>query len=306
MRIVSLLPSVTEILFAIGAGDRVVGVTHECDFPPAARALPAVTSSLIPDFAAPLADRAQLIDRHVRASVHGGSSLYALDADALGALAADVIITQELCAVCAVSYDIVARAAKRMRGDGPTIISLEPASLADVYANITTVGEVAGASAGAARLVAELRAREARLRACPRATPLPRVLLLEWSDPVMSAGHWIPDLIDLAGGEPILAHRGANSERLTWEAIAAADPDAIVFAPCGFNLAQATATAASFAHNPAWRELRAVRAGRAYAMDGNAYVSRPGPRLLDSAEIIATALAGKPEPAAAIAVLSLD
>jgi iron complex transport system substrate-binding protein len=310
MRIVSLLPSATEILFAIGAGERVVGVTHECDFPPAARALPVLTSSLLPVELQPHAGaaakpgQAERIDRHVRASVHRGSSLYALDDSLVEALAPDLIITQELCAVCAVCYDIVARAAKRIRGDGPAVISLEPASLEDVYANILTVGELAAANAGAHALVNLLRRREAGLRANRPAPPFARILLLEWTDPPMSGGHWTPDLVELAGGEPVLAHPGANSQRLAWDAVAAADPDAIIVAPCGYDLAAARAAAAELAGNPLWSGLRAVRTSRAYVMDGNAYVNRPGPRLIDTAEIIATAIAGRPAPAEAIEALS--
>jgi iron complex transport system substrate-binding protein len=312
MRIASLLPSATEILFAIGAGARVVAVTHECDFPAAARALPVLTSSLLPPElhtqpGAPVrSGQAERIDRHVRASMHAGSSLYALDDALLAQLAPDLIITQELCAVCAVSYDIVARAAKRIRGDGPAVISLEPASLEDVYANIITVGELAAAETGAQALLTALREREAALRARPRAHPAPRTLLLEWTDPPMSGGHWTADLVVLAGGEPLLVRPGANSQRLEWAAVAASDPDVVIVAPCGYDLAHARAAAAELAGNPVWNGLRAVRTGRAYVIDGNAYVNRPGPRLLDSAEIIATALAGTPAPADAIATISLS
>jgi iron complex transport system substrate-binding protein len=316
MRIVSLLPSVTEIVFAIGAGDRLVGVTHECDFPPAARALPVLTSSLLPPdlqthlgagASTAVAGRAERIDRHVRASVHRGSSLYALDAATLAALAPDLIITQELCRVCAVSYELVAQAAQRLRGDAgdPTIISLEPSSLTDVYANIRTVGDYAGAQTGAQAVVAALRRREAALRERTASRPRPRTLVLEWTDPPMSGGHWTPDLIELAGGEPILAHPGANSQRIAWEAIVAADPDVIVIAPCGFDLDHARAAADELAALPGWPELRAVASGRAYAMDGNAYVNRPGPRLIETAEIFAAALAGEPAPATALAPLAL-
>jgi len=312
MRIASLLPSATEILFAIGAGPRVVAVTHECDFPAAARMLPVLTSSLLPPElstqpgTAATSGQAERIDRHVRASVHGGSSLYALDAALLAQLAPDLIITQELCAVCAVSYDIVARAAKRIRGDGPAVVSLEPATLEDVFANITTVGQLADAAAGAQALVSTLREREAALRGRRAANPLPRTLLLEWTDPPMSGGHWTADLIALAGGEPVLVHPGANSQRLDWAAVAGADPDVVIVAPCGYDLVHACAAARELAGNPVWTALRAVRTGHAYAMDGNAYVNRPGPRLLDSAEIIATALAGAPAPAEAIEPVSLS
>ncbi|GAC1536573.1 MAG: cobalamin-binding protein [Candidatus Velthaea sp.] len=309
MRIASLLPSVTEILYAIGAGDRIVGVTHECDFPPQARALPALTASLLPpelqthlgaaQTGPAVAERATKIDRHVRANVHSGSSLYALDDVLLERLAPDLIITQELCVVCAVSYEIVARAAKRLRGD-PRVISLEPSSLEDVYANIISVGELAGATAGARDLVASLRERESALRARTAGIPRVRTLILEWTDPPMSGGHWTPGLVEIAGGLPLLANPGGNSKTVTWDAIEAADPDVVIVAPCGYDLEHARSAVAELSINPQWAQLRAVREGRAYAMDGNAYVNRPGPRLIDTAEIFATAIAGPAAPAAAI------
>ena len=282
-RIVSLLPSATEILFAIGAGGRVVGVTHECDFPSDARTRVALTTSLLPDDAA----TSGAIDRHVRASVHSGSSLYALDADRLARLDPDLIVTQELCAVCAVSYEIVERAAKRLRGD-PRVISLEPSSLEDVYATIVVLGELTGRERGAAEVVAGLRLREAVLRTTPRDVK-PRVLILEWTGPPMSGGHWTPGLVELAGGIPLLANPGANSQTLEWGAIADADPDVIIVVPCDFDLAHAQTAVAELASNATWNALRAKTSGHAYVMDGNAYVNRPGPRLIDSAERFAWA-----------------
>jgi len=282
-RIVSLLPSATEILFAIGASDRVAGVTHECDFPPDARARVALTTSLLPGDAA----TSGAIDRHVRASVHAGSSLYALDAERLAQLDPDLIVTQELCAVCAVSYEIVARAAKRLRGD-PRVVSLEPSSLEDVYATILFLGELTGCERGAAGVVAGLRLREDAVRNTPRAVR-PRALILEWTDPPMSGGHWTPGLVELAGGRPLLANPGANSQTLEWNAIADADPDVIVVVPCGFDLAHAQTAVDELGGNATWNSLRAKTSGHAYVMDGNAYVNRPGPRLIDSAERFAWA-----------------
>ncbi len=297
MRIVSLLPSATEILFAIGAGDDVVGVTHECDYPSEALRLPRVTSSAGPD----LEDPAE-IDRHVRAAMHAGSSLYALDSALLERLAPDIIVTQELCPVCAVSHETVARAATRLRSD-PRIISLEPSSLEDVLANIALLGDVTRRAEGARALVRELRLRVLRLRsASPRfAQPFDcgasrrarddkgqvGTLVLEWTDPPMSAGHWIPELVELAGGAPILAHPGTNSQRLEWDAIAAADPHAVIVAPCGFDLDTTNHAIARLDEVEQWRTLTARRSGRVLAMDGNAYLSRPGPRLVEAAEIIA-------------------
>ncbi len=292
-RIVSLLPSATEIVYALGLGERLVGVTHECDFPPAARDKPRLTASALP----PSVSSAE-IDRHVRKSVHEGSSLYSLDSEMLERLAPDLIVTQELCAVCAVSYQIVARAARRLRGD-PRIVSLEPSSLEDVFANVAFVGELTGCAQGAQAVVASLRGRAAALaRHVAGRPPRPRALVLEWTDPPMSGGHWTPGLVELAGGEPLLANPGANSRVIEWSAIAQADPDIVLVAPCGYDLAAALAAAEELDKLALWRELRAVREGRAWALDGNAYVNRPGPRLVDSAELFASALFDAPYGAA--------
>jgi iron complex transport system substrate-binding protein len=227
------------------------------------------------------------IDRHVRASLHQGSSLYALDSELLEELKPDLIITQELCAVCAVSYGIVDRAVRRLRTD-TRIVSLEPSSLEDVLAHIAWIGDITRHVRTAAALTASLRTRiEAlRVRAAGMARR-PRMLLLEWTDPPMNAGHWIPELLELAGGDPVLACAGENSQRLEWSAIASADPDAVIVAPCGFDLPKTRRAVEELDANPAWRSLRARREGCVLAMDGNAYVSRPGPRLVDSAEMIA-------------------
>jgi iron complex transport system substrate-binding protein len=274
------LPSATEILFATGAGNDVVAVTHECDFPPEALRLPTVTSSAGP----PLQDPGA-IDRHVRAAVHAGSSLYNLDSALLERLEPDLIVTQELCPVCAVSYEVVKDAVKRLRAD-PRIVSLEPSSLEDVLTNIQFLGDVTGRADRARSLVQSLRSRIEALerRRSGRRT---RTLVLEWTDPPMSAGHWIPGLVEVAGGAPVLAHPGANSQRLAWSEIGAANPDAIIVAPCGFTLDATKRAIAQLDSMEAWKSLAATRSGRVLAMDGNAYMSRPGPRLVDSAEIIA-------------------
>ncbi len=284
MRIVSLLPSATEILFTIGAGADVVGVTHECDYPDEARSLPQLTSSALPH-----AGSSAEIDRHVRRSLHAGSSLYHLDADLLERLAPDLIVTQELCSVCAVSYDIVDRAAKRLRSD-PRVVSLEPSSLDDVLGTIRFLGELTGHLENANNVVDQLQARIDRLRALQHRAR-PRVLVLEWTDPPMSAGHWTPGLVELAGGEAVLGNPGANSRTLTWEEIAQSDPDDIVVGPCGYGLEQTRAAIRELDEAVAiWRSLRAVRGGRVHAIDGNQYMNRPGPRLVDTAEIIAESL----------------
>lgn len=281
MRIVSLLPSATEILFAIGAGDSVIGVTHECDYPEGAKTLPHLTSSALPSSSNP-----GEIDRHVRASLHSGSSLYNLDSDLLERLNPELIVTQELCEVCAVSYHIVDRAARRLGGD-PRIISLEPSSLEDVYANILTLGDLTSCRANAESLVASLRERVVRVEQRVAKADRPRILVLEWTEPPMSGGHWTPGLVELAGGVPLLANPGANSQTISWDAIAGADPDVIIVAPCGFGLDATRAAIERLAEVPQWAALRAVREGRVAAVDGNAYVNRPGPRLADTVEIFA-------------------
>jgi iron complex transport system substrate-binding protein len=248
-------------------------------------ALPKLTTS-----SAPPALSAVQIDRHVRTAVHAGSSLYHLDAALLERLAPDLIVTQELCPVCAVSYDIVEDAAKCLRSPGEAkIVSLEPSSLDEVFANILLLGTLTGRTSNAQRVVDALRERVDAISQRRISDDLegPRTLVLEWTDPPMSAGHWIPELVEIAGGAALLANPGTNSQRLEWDAIAASDPDAIVVTPCGFDLERTQAEVAALDDVPQWRALRARRSGRVLAVDGNAYFSRPGPRLVDSLEILA-------------------
>ncbi len=226
------------------------------------------------------------INRHVRTSVHAGSSLYHLDSEMLEKLAPDLIVTQELCAVCAVSYQIVDRAAKQLSSDA-RIVSLEPASLDDVYANVATLGELTGSQAAAKGLIASLQLREDALRAKYEHHSHPRTLLLEWTDPPMSAGHWTPGLIEIAGGVPVLCKPGANSTVIDWDAVEQEAPDVILIAPCGFDLEAATKAMAELDAVPQFAQSRAKREARVFAIDGNAYVNRPGPRLIDTAEIFA-------------------
>lgn len=281
MRIVSLLPSATEILFALGLGDQVVGVTHECDYPLEALALPQLTRSTLPP-----ASTANEIDRHVRKHLHRGSGLYALDSELLERLHPDLIVTQELCAVCAVSYEIVQRAVKRLKAD-PRIVSLEPSSLDDVYGTIEQLGKLTGREANALALITLLERRIRKVRTRVAGLSKPRTLVLEWTDPPMSGGHWTPGIVEDAGGDPVLGNPGANSQTLTWEQIRAADPDAIIVAPCGFDLQKTRTAVDELSGREEWQTLRAVRSGNVHLVDGNAYVSRPGPRLIDTVEIFA-------------------
>ncbi len=286
MRIVSLLPSATEILFAIGAGDDLVGVTHECDFPPQATRLPVLTSSALP-----AESDAAAIDRHVRSGIHQGSSIYHLDASLLERLAPDLIVTQELCDVCAVSYDRVSSAARRMRGD-TRILALEPSSFEEVLDTIRILGASTGREATAANVAAQLadaaeRLRERARRELPEP---PSLLFLEWSDPPFPPGHWTPDLLALLGIRSSIEFPNAPARAVTWEEIAARDPAVIVVAPCGFDLPSAQRAVADLDRHAEWRHLRAVAEGRVIALDGNAYFNRPGVRLVEGAERLLHAL----------------
>jgi len=283
-RIVSLLPSATEILFGLGLADQIVGVTHECDYPMEALAKPRLTSSALA-----AAGSSAEIDRHVRSGLHAGSSLYNLNCAMLEELAPDLIITQELCEVCAVSYVIVRRAVRRLSGD-PRVVSLEPASLEEVYGTILEIGTLTGRSDTAHTLICALRERESKIAAIVSGAPRPSVLLLEWIEPLFCAGHWTPGLIELAGGTPMCANPGTASRTIAWADVLAADPDVVIIAPCGFNLDVVQREAATLNGRPEWRGLRAVREGRVFLVDGNNFVNRPGPRLIDTAEIFAAVL----------------
>jgi len=233
MRIVSLLPSATEIVYALGLGESVVGVTHECDYPPQARAKPAVTGSVLDQRAA-----SATIDRLVAGSVHDHRGIYTLNERLLQDLAPDLILTQELCAVCAVSYAEVQRAARILPGDAP-IVSLELRTLGDILATVTLVGSLTGRTEAAARLVTDMEARIATVAArAGQAARRPRVYCMEWIDPPFRAGHWIPEMVRLAGGVEVLGHEGARSTRATWPEVAAAAPEVVVVMPCGFDVAR--------------------------------------------------------------------
>ncbi|HEV7517163.1 MAG TPA: cobalamin-binding protein [Thermoanaerobaculia bacterium] len=286
MRIISLVPNGTEILFAVGAGDLVVGVSHECDFPAEARTRPILTgSALKPGMSAAEVDAA------VAAQVGSGRSLYTLDEARIADLAPDLVVTQELCPVCAVSTAQV-DGALRPLARCPDLLSLDPRSLADVLADIVTVGEATGRAAAARALVSTLEGRLAAVRARTAGQPRPRVAALEWLDPPFAGGHWVPEMIAAAGGFDALAAPGAPSRRLTWEEIQAADPDLIVAMPCGFDAAGARGEIDAIAERPEWRALRAVREGRIFAVDANGCFSRPGPRLVDGVEQLAAIFHG--------------
>jgi iron complex transport system substrate-binding protein len=289
MRIVSLLPSATEIVYALGLGDALVGVTHECDYPADALTKPIMTHSLLDHTEATSA----MIDQAVSGQLRDGLSLYALDRALLAELRPDVILTQALCEVCAVSYGEVERAVRDVTaefgGVAPQVLSLEPLCLDDILTTIAVVGAISGTEQQAAAVVAGLRGRIERVRErAQRSATRPRVACLEWIEPPYGPGHWLPELVALAGGTAGLGEARADSRRIAWSDVVAFAPEVLVVTPCGFDLRRATDEALRVL--PAldgWADLPAVRAGRVYAIDGNAYFSRPGPRIVESLELLA-------------------
>jgi iron complex transport system substrate-binding protein len=280
MKIASFLPSATEILFAIGAGDDVAAVTFECDYPAAAKAKPQVVFSHLPPGLTPAE-----IDAIVSAEGAQGRSLYFVDLPRLQALEPTLIVLQDLCRVCALDSPTLARDMSHLPS-APQVVSLNAHSLEGVLQEIEMLGAVTGHAAGANVLTSHLRARIDRVQAATHHMPAPRVLCLEWLDPPFQGGHWIPEMVQLAGGEPVLATPGEKSVRITWRQIAEADPEVIVVMPCGYDLPQTIAQLNSLALPPEWANLAAVRNKQVYAVNGSAYFSRPGPRLVDGLEIL--------------------
>ncbi|QUV86188.1 cobalamin-binding protein [Chloracidobacterium aggregatum] len=294
LRIVSLLPSATEIICALGLEAQLVGVTHECDYPPSVRDLPKVTHTLIPTDAT-----SQEIDHLVRERLQSVQALYTLNLPVLEALQPDVIVTQALCDVCAVAEEEVKAAACRLPGS-PQVINLEPQTLEEVFASLHQVAAATGRQAVAEEVVAGLKARvEAVVRRSATVDRRPRVALLEWLHPPFSCGHWSPELVHLAGGEEVLGRAGVPSRTLTWEEVAAARPEVVFVACCGFSVERTLEDLDLLAAHPVWSSLPAVRQGQVYVTDGSHYFSRPGPRLVESLEILAHALhpALHPRPA---------
>ncbi len=284
-RVVSLIASATEIVHALGAGAAHVARSHECDWPPSVLGLPALTR---PKFKVEGSSRA--IDRAVRALVEQGLAVYEVDAEALQALSPDVILTQDQCEVCAVSLADVERAVCAWVGSAPRIVSLRPHTMVDVYTDIGRVAAALNRPAAGAALIGDMQRRIAAVAAKVAGEPRPRVAFIEWVDPPMSGGHWMPELIEAAGGINLFGAAGANSPWISWEEVAAADPDVILVAPCGYDIATTAREMDVLADNAIWNGLRAVRGGRVFLADGNAFFNRPGPRLAESAEIIAEIL----------------
>jgi iron complex transport system substrate-binding protein len=276
MRIVSLVPHATELLFALGAGPEVVAVTHECDYPLETLALPRVTRDVLPGGLS-----AADIDRAVRERTLEGQAIYELDGEALAGLEPDLIVTQALCPVCAVSYDEVAELARKLPSK-PRVIALDPKTLGETLGDVRTLAQATDRRDAGVELVQATAARVDRLRLAVGGAARPRVIALEWLDPVFVAGHWTPQLIELAGGSDVLGLPGEPSESLTWETVAAAEPEIVIVMPCGYDAPRAQLEATFHAG-----ELAGLGARHVVAVDASAYFSRPGPRLVDGLELLA-------------------
>jgi len=288
VRIVSLLPSATEIVFALGLGEDLRGVSFECDYPEPARSVPIVSGTALPTDGSL---SAQEIDAEVSARVAAGESIYTLDDARIRAIDPDLILAQDLCRVCAVPSGVVEEALDVI-GCHAQVVSLDPGRLDDVIACIGVVGAATGTAARADALMAGLRARVEAVRQRVREQHRPRVLVLEWSDPPFNAGHWVSDQVEAAGGEPVLAQAGARSRRLSWDEIQAEHVDVTIFMPCGFDLAGSVAQAPALFARP-----EADGLGRVIAVDANAYFSRPGPRVVEGVELLERLLHGSFESA---------
>jgi iron complex transport system substrate-binding protein len=286
-RIASLLPSATEIVAALGAANELVARSHECDFPVGVDALPVLTEARL-DAAGSSAD----IHARMEDALRDALSVYRVDAEGLADLTPDVIVTQAQCEVCAVSEDDVRAALAQWgagaKGSGAQLVSLTAADLSGVYDDIARVARALGREARGTTLVTEMRNRlDAIGCQAVEAGWKPRMMLIEWMEPLMAGGNWMPELINLAGGEGLFAQAGAHSPWVEWDDIAAADPEAILIAPCGFELERVAGEMPVLANLPGWNDLKAVRSGRVAIADGNAFFNRPGPRLVESTEIIA-------------------
>jgi len=293
VRIVSLVPAGTEIAWALGAGSDLVAVTHDCDFPAAVRSLPRVTRSTIA-----VGATSRVIDTAVREAAERGESTFHLDADALAAARPDLLLGQTLCDVCAVTVAQLPRTID----PSPAVIPLDGESLEGIFADIARVGEALGRSGEARAVVASLRGRIARVQALVADKPRPSVVCLEWLDPLFGVGHWVPEQVAFAGGRELLGHAASRSVEVSFDEVAAADPDFLFVMPCGFDAQRAVAESAPLRADPRWSKLRAVRDGHAFALDGNAYFSRPGPRVADGIELLASILHSDRVRSSAVAI----
>ncbi len=282
-RIVSLLPSSTEIICALGCGERLVGRSHECDYPPGVGDLPACTAPKFdPD------GTSYQVDQRVKAILQEASSVYRVDADLLDELAPDWLVTQSQCEVCAVSLKDVEEAACQLVRSQPAILSLEPNALADVWGDIERVATALEVEERGRALVAQLRDRLDQIAGRTRnIDPRPRIACIEWFEPLMAAGNWIPELVEIAGGQSLFAAAGTHSPWLSWEVLKKAQPDIIVLMPCGFDIPRSRREMPALTQHPLWSRLQAVQQGQVFLTDGNQFFNRPGPRLVESVEILA-------------------
>jgi iron complex transport system substrate-binding protein len=275
MRIASLVPSATEMLFALGLDENVVAVTHECDYPPAARSLPQLTRTVLP-----AGLDARQIDDAVKATVGEGRALYELDEERLAELAPDLIVTQAICEVCAVSYEDVLAVAARLPGR-PRVVQQDPSTLGEMLEDVVHLGEATGREAAARELRGEMEGRLAAIRAAVGGATQPRVIALEWLDPPFVGGHWVPEMISIAGGEDVAGPPGLKSPEVQWGALAGLNPDVVIAMPCGWYVEDSRAQALEY-----WGPIAGLGAGQVYAVDAASTFSRPGPRLIDGVELL--------------------
>ncbi len=282
-RIVSFLPSATEMVCALGLSDRLVGITHECDYPPEVRRKPVVVRPAVP-----LEGRSPgEIDTIVRERLRDGSSLYAVDERLLRALSPDLIVAQDLCEVCAPSGNDITRVLKSLP-NAPEILYMTPKCIDDIFDNLRELGDRAGCAAEAEKLIASGRDRLSTIERHSRTSPdRPRVFFMEWVEPIYCSGHWVPAMVEFAGGIDALSHRGTDSSRVSWEAVREWAPEVLIVSPCGCHLAEAFDQTPRLARLPGWDEGPAVRNGRVYVVDASSYFARPGPRIVDGVALLA-------------------
>lgn len=281
-RIVSFLPSATEMACALGLEEQLVGITHECDYPPAVKAKPIVVRNVLPIETMTQAE----IDAAVAARIHDGHSLYQVDEELLRQLAPDLILTQDLCQVCAPSGNEVSTALNLL-SPKPVILWLTPNSIEEIFGNIRDLGAATGRGKEATQLIGGARSRLEAIRAVTGTLSRPRVFCIEWFNPIYCSGHWVPEMVSFAGGVDALAHEGRDSVRIPWSDVVDYQPEILVLTPCGFNLEKVIELAPQLTQLEDWSSLPAVRDGRVYAVDANSYFARPGPRVTDGVELLA-------------------
>ncbi|MGE0823378.1 MAG: cobalamin-binding protein [Candidatus Binatia bacterium] len=284
-RIISLLPGSTEILCALGLRDKLVGVSHECDYPADVSDLPVLTEPKLDPHAL-----SGTIDTRVREIIQEGLSIYRIRSGLLQSLQPDLIVTQDQCNVCAVSLSEVEDAVRCFLTPEVKVVSLKPQRLRDIWDDITQVAEVTGEEPAGNKLIKDLKRRLWKLEQKTRHLARPRVACLEWLDPLIAAGNWVPELLEIAGGDYSLANAGDHSPKLSWDTLVAYQPDLVILMPCGFKLDQTQADLPIFTQHSEWQTLSAVQNNNVFIVDGNAYLNRPGPRIVDSVEILAEIL----------------